>query len=86
MMRFDVRCRVLEPIHVTDSAGHDVTIRPGYYRLQGVDHLLRSASDQKAASGTDISFVDESDGKQAYTVPAENLAHFISLDEVEVKT
>ena len=85
MMLFNVRCEVLEPIHLTDSSGNDVTINPGSYRLQGIEHLINSAGGQSIARGTDLSFVDESDGKLAYTVRAENLAHFISLDEIEVK-
>ena len=85
MMRFDVRCQVLEPIKLTDSSGREISLRPGFYRLLGMDHLVRNISDKTAPAGTDLSLIDESDGQRGYTIPAENLAHFISLDDVEVK-
>lgn len=85
MLLFDVRCEVLDPIHTTDANGNDVTIGPGRYHLQGVEHLMRRAADPTSSIGTDLTFVTESDGKAAYIVSAENLAHFIATDEVEVK-
>jgi hypothetical protein len=85
MLVFDVRCEVLDPIHLTDAKGNDVTIASGTYRLQGVEHLVRKTTDPTAATGTDLTFVTETDGKAAYVVSAENLAHFIAIDEVEVK-
>lgn len=84
MLVFDVKCRVLEPIHLTDAKGNEVTISPGSYRLQGVEHLVRQATGQATASGMDITFVTESDGRAAYIVGVENLAHFIADDEIEV--
>jgi hypothetical protein len=85
MLVFDVRCEVLDPIQVADAKGSDVTIAPGRYRLQGMEHLVRKAAGPKGATGMDITFVTETDGKAAYVVSAENLAHFIASDEVEVK-
>lgn len=85
MLVFDVRCEVLDPIHLTDATGNDVTIAPGRYHLQGVEHLVRKTAGPAAAAGTDLTFVTETDGKAAYVVSAENLAHFIASDEVEVR-
>jgi hypothetical protein len=85
MLVFDVRCEILDPISLSDAKGNDVTIAPGHYRLQGVEHLVRRAASPAAAAGTDITFVTETDGRAAYVVSAENLAHFIASDEVEVK-
>ena len=85
MIVFDVRCNVLEPIKVSDPSGSDITIAPGSYRLRGLDHLIRSAGGDTVSTGTDLTFVGDGDGQTIYTVRAENLAHFIALDEVEVK-
>ena len=85
MIVFDVKCQVLDPIHVSDSLGKDVTIVPGRYHLLGLDHLVRKASGQTTTTGTDLTFVSELDGKSAYTVSAENLAQFIAHDEVEIR-
>jgi len=85
MMIFDVKCQVLDPIHVSDTSGKDVTILPGHYRLLGLDHLVHDLGGQTTRTGTDLSLVREADGKAAYTVSAENLAQFIARDEVEVR-
>ena len=85
MLVFDVKCRVLEPISLSDRSGKEVTIEPGSYVLQGVDHLIRATGGATAASGIELNFVAEGDGKTAYRVSAEKLAHFIALDEIEVK-
>ena len=85
MIVFDVKCQVLDPIHVSDSLGKDVTILPGHYHLLGLDHLVHKVSGQTTTMGTDLSFVSEGDGKTVYTVSAENLAQFIARDEVEVR-
>ena len=84
MLVFDVRCHVQKAVHLTDAKGNDVTIEPGIYRLQGMEHLVRKAADGAVATGTDISFVTANEGKIAYVVSAENLAHFIASDEVEI--
>lgn len=86
MIVFDVNCQVIDPIHVTDSSGKDVTISPGHYHLLGVNHLVRNAAGGTAIQGTDIRFVGPTDGRTLYTVNAENLAAFIARDEVEVTT
>lgn len=83
MLVFDVKCRVLEPVTLTDFGGTDVTIGPGTYHLRGVDNLVRSVG-QNSAAGTEICFMREGDEDIAYRVSAQNLAHFIALDEVEV--
>jgi hypothetical protein len=85
MIVFDVKCKVLDPIHVSDTSGTDVTILPGHYRLLGLDHLVHNLGGQTTTTGTDLSLVREGDGKTVYTVSAENLAQFIARDEVEVK-
>jgi hypothetical protein len=85
MLIFDVKCRVLDPIHVCDSLGKDVTILPGRYRLQGVDHLVHKAADRTMTTGTDLTIVSEGDNRSTYTISAANLAQFIAGDEVEVK-
>lgn len=85
MLVFDVRCKVLDAIHITDAKGNDVTIAPGPYRLQGIEHLVKNTVGSVGMTGTDITFVAEGDGKAAYVVSAENLAHFIADDEVEVE-
>ena len=85
MMFFDVSCQVLEPIEVTDASGKNVTIAPGTYRLDGVDRLIRDAGGKSVSSGVDLKFIEVENGRHAYTISSENLAHFIALDEVEVK-
>jgi len=89
MIVFDVKCRVLDPIQVADANGNDVTIEPGRYHLQGVEHLVHKVAGSTSVTGTDFTFVadgdGDGDGKAAYIVSAENLAHFIARDEVEVK-
>lgn len=85
MIVFDVKCQVLDSIHVADSSGKEVTILPGSYHLLGLDHLVHKVSGQTTTSGTDLTFVNEKDGKAVYTVSAENLAQFIARDEVEVR-
>ncbi|MEX2454978.1 MAG: hypothetical protein WD470_09755 [Rhodospirillaceae bacterium] len=84
MIIFDVRCEVLKPFEVTDSAGNGVTIPPGRYHLKGLDHLVRQAADGLVTTGMDIQIVSEEDGETAFTVTAENLAKYISLDDIEV--
>ncbi len=85
MIIFDVKCQVLDPIHVSDSLGKDVTISPGLYHLLGLDHLVHKVSGETTTTGTDLTFVSDGDGKTAYTVSAENLAQFIARDKVEVR-
>lgn len=85
MLIFDVKCRVLDAITLNDQSGKEITIAPGRYHLQGVDHLIREASGGMVSSGTEISFVSEEDGKVAYRVSSENLAKFIAMDEVEMQ-
>lgn len=85
MIVFDVKCDVREAVHVTDSAGRDVTIAPGRYRMVGIDHLVREASGGASVGPMDITLVGIGDGETKYLVSAENLGHFIALDQVEVK-
>ena len=84
MIVFDVKCQVLDPIQVTDANGNDVTIEPGHYHLRGIEHLVHKIAGTTSVTGTDFTLVAEDDGKTAYVVSAENLAHFIACDEVEV--
>lgn len=85
MLVFNVRCEVLEPIQLTDVHQNRITLAPGVYRLQGVEQVVRKAAGQTAAEeGTHITFVTDSGGQAAYTVSAEELAHFMATDEVEV--
>jgi hypothetical protein len=58
---------------------------PGATTLQGLEHLVRNASGQITTTGTHLTFDSEPDGKAAFTVSAENLAHLIALDEVGVR-
>jgi|GEM_PF-1179920 len=85
MIVFDVKCQVLAPIQVTDANGNDVTIEPGHYHLRGIEHLVHKVAGTRSVTGTDFTLVADGDSKTAYVVSAENLAHFIAGDEVEVK-
>ena len=84
MIKFDVRCDVLEPITATDSAGNEVTIPQGRYHLMGIDHLVHKAAGGVETTGTDIRIVDAEDGKKVFSISPETLAHYITLDDVEV--
>lgn len=85
MLVFDVTCRVLHPIKGTDAKGHDFTIEPGYYRLRGVEHLIRKAAGlQPEAQGMDLAIVSGTDGAIVYPVTAAGLAQWMSRDDVEV--
>lgn len=83
MIVFDVKCHVLEPIHVTDRSGRDTVLNPGYYRLRGFEHLVRKVAAGAAEPGTDIVIVSDDNG-ESFAVTAEKLANFIAYDEVEV--
>lgn len=84
MIKFDVRCDVLAPVAVTDSAGREVTIPEGRYHLMGIDHLVHKAAGGVETTGMDIRLVLEGDGDTVFSVTPETLAHYISLDEIEV--
>jgi hypothetical protein len=83
MIVFDVKCHVLEPIHVTDTRGKEITIDPGYYRLRGLEHLVRSAGAGTPLPGTALTIIGEDD-REHYAISAETLANFLAYDEVEV--
>jgi hypothetical protein len=85
MILFDVKCQILEPLNLTDASGADATIAPGSYHLRGVDHLIRSVGGGDTSAGTDLTFVRDDDGDVVYRVSAEKLAHFIAMDEIEVR-
>lgn len=84
MLVFDVKCDVTQPVHVKDSNANDVTIPPGHYRLQGIDHIVRTATGGASVDGMDIAIVSLADRNVAFRVPADELSHFIALRQVEV--
>ena len=53
--------------------------------MVGIDHLVREASGGASVGPMDITLVGIGDGETEYLVSAENLRHFIALDQVEVK-
>ncbi|MHA1107620.1 MAG: hypothetical protein ACTSQV_00740 [Alphaproteobacteria bacterium] len=85
MIIFNVRCEVLEEIEVRDSTGNAVRVRPGHYKLLGLEHLVLNSTGQMRETGMDLSIVDEMSHATVCTLNAETLATLMCKDDLEVE-